>query len=101
MHIQVEAAVKVNFGFPQWLSSKESACSTGDAGDLGLIPGLESFSGGGQGNPLQYSCLENLTDREAWRATVHSAAESDMTEATEHARMKVNFMGQYTGCPDG
>ena len=38
---------------------KESAYSTGDARDLGSIPGLERFSGGGHGNPLQYSCLEN------------------------------------------
>ena len=47
---------------------KESTCN---AGDLGLIPGLGRSPGGGQGNPLQYSCLENPTDRGAWRATVH------------------------------
>ena len=47
--------------------SKSSACN---AGDLGLIPGLGRSPGEGNGNPLQYSCLENLTDRGAWWTTV-------------------------------
>jgi len=42
-----------------------------NAGDLGSIPGLGKSPGGGNGNPLQYSCLGNLMDRGAWRATVH------------------------------
>ena len=54
--------------FPGGSDDKESDCK---AGDPGLIPGSGRFSGGGNGNPLQYSCLENLTDRGAWRATVH------------------------------
>ena len=41
-----------------------------DAGDMGLIPGLGRCPGGGNGNPLQYSSLENSMDREAWRAAV-------------------------------
>ena len=45
-----------------WFSSKESVCS---AEDLGSIPGSERSPGEGHGNPLQYSCLENPTDREA------------------------------------
>ena len=45
-------------------------------GDLGLIPGLGRYPGGGHSNPLQYSCLENPMDRGAWRATVHSVAKS-------------------------
>ena len=49
-----------------------------------LIPGSGTSPGGGHGNPLQYSCLENSTDRAAWRATVHGITESDRTEATEH-----------------
>ena len=44
--------------------------------DVGSIPGLGRFPGGGNGNPLQYSCLENPMDREAWWATVHGAAKS-------------------------
>ena len=47
---------------------KESACS---AGHPGLIPGSGRSPGEGNGNPLQYSCLENPTDRGAWQATVH------------------------------
>ena len=52
------------------------------AGDSGFIPGSERApGGGGNGNPLQYSCLGNLTDRGAWWATVHGVAkELDMTE---------------------
>ena len=42
-----------------------------NAGNMGLIPGLEIFPEEGNGNPLQYSCLENSTDRGAWQATVH------------------------------
>ena len=42
-----------------------------DAGDMGLISGLGRFPGGGHGNPLQYSCLENPMDRGAWRSTVY------------------------------
>ena len=54
------------------------ACS---ARDLGLIPGPERSPGKGNGNPLQYSCLDNLMDREVWQATVHSVPKSwDMTE---------------------
>ena len=52
--------LQVYLGFPGGLDGKESACS---ARDLGLIPGLGRFPGGGNGNPLQYSCLENPMDR--------------------------------------
>ena len=44
---------------------KESACSAGDMGDMDLIPGLRRSSGEGNGNPLQYSCLENPMDKGA------------------------------------
>ena len=60
-------------GFPCSLVGKESACN---AGDLGLIPGLGRLPGEGNGNPLQYSCLENLMDRGAWQATVHGVTKS-------------------------
>ena len=57
-----------------------------DARDVGSIPGSERSSGGGNGNILQYSCLENPTDRGAWQTIVHGITESDMiTEVTEHA----------------
>ena len=50
------------------------------AGDVGLIPGSERSPGEGNGNPLQYYCLENPMDRAAERATVHEVAESDTTK---------------------
>ena len=56
---------------PGWLSGKESACK-----EMGLIPGLGKSSGGGHGNPFQYSCLENPVDRGALRATVYGVAKS-------------------------
>ena len=56
-----------------------SACTAGDAEDLGSIPGSERSPEGGHGNSLQY-CLEDPMDRGAWRATVHRVTESDMTE---------------------
>ena len=53
------------------------------AGDQGSIPGSGRSPEEGNGNPLQYSCLENPKDREAWRATVHEVTkESDTTEET-------------------
>ena len=56
-----------------WLSGKESACK---AGDSGSIPGSERSPGEGNGNLLQYSCLENLMDRGAWWATVCGVTKS-------------------------
>ena len=47
-----------------------------NAGDMGSIPGLGRSPGGGRGSPLQYSCLENPMDREAWWAAVHGVAKS-------------------------
>ena len=58
----VPMLVRKQHGLPQWLSSKESACS---AGDLALIPGLRRSPGKRNGNLLQYSCPENSMDREA------------------------------------
>ena len=54
-----------------------------NAGDPGLIPGLGRSPGGGHGNPLQYSCLENPTDRGAWRAAVHQVTKSRHDLATK------------------
>ena len=62
-------------------SVKNPPAIAGDAGEAGLIPGLGRSLGEGNSNPLQYSCLENPMDREAWWATVHRVAK-DATEET-------------------
>ena len=59
---------------PWWLKQKESTCS---AGDLGSIPESERTPGG-NGNTLQYSCLENLRNRGAWQATVLGVTKSQI-----------------------
>ena len=64
-------------GFPGGSDSKESVCS---AGDPGSITGLGRCLGEEKGNPLQYSCLANPTDRGAWRATIHGVPKSNTTE---------------------
>ena len=64
-------------GFPGGSEVKDMPAN---AGNVGLIPGLRRSLGEGNGNPLQYSYLVNPMDRGAWRATVHSVTESDMTE---------------------
>ena len=60
----------------QQLSGKESTFGSGAAGDAGLIPGLGRSPGGGHGNPLQYTCLENPMHRGAWWAMVHKVTKS-------------------------
>ena len=55
------------------LTVQESGCNVGD---LGSIPGLGQSPGGGHGNPLQYSCLENPMDRGVWQAAVYGVAKS-------------------------
>ena len=59
--------------FPDGSGGKEPTCN---AGDVASIPGLGKSAGEGNGNPLQYSCLENPMDRGVWRATVHGVARS-------------------------
>ena len=57
---------------------KNPCANAGDVKDSGSIPGLERFPGKGNGDPLQYFCLENPMDRGAWRAKVHRVAKSWM-----------------------
>ena len=78
---------------PGGSNGKESACN---AWDLGLIPGLGRSPGGGHGNPLHYSCLENSMDRGAWRATVHGVSKS-RTQLSDWAwhRMRENTCRSY------
>ena len=63
-------------GFPGGTVGKESVFSTGDTRDTGSVPGSGRSPGGGNGNPLQHSCLDNPTDRGAWWDRVHGIAMS-------------------------
>ena len=69
--LRTEAMRNLDSIFPCSSVGEESACN---AGDPGSIPGLGRSSGEGNGNPCQYSCLENLMDRGAWQTTVHRIA---------------------------
>ena len=60
------------------LVGKNLPTNVGDIRDIGSIPGLERSPGGGHGNQLQFSCLENPMDRGAWQATVYRVAKSQM-----------------------
>ena len=62
--------------FPGGEVVKNPPANVGDTKDMGSIPGSRRSPGEGNGNPLQYSCLENSTDRGAWRAAVHAVAKS-------------------------
>ena len=55
---------------------KNLLANAGDTGDVGLIPGSGRSPGVGNGNPLQYSCLENSMDRKTWWSTVHGVTKS-------------------------
>ena len=73
-------------GFPHSSVGKESACN---AGDPGLIPGSGRSSGEGNGNPLQYSRLENPMDRGAWQSTVHGIAKASDTIETKQQKYMI------------
>ena len=77
-------------GFPGGSEGKASACN---AGDPGYIPGSGRSPGKGNGNPLQYSCLENSTDREAWWATVHGVAKSQTRLSDFIHSLNLNILG--------
>ena len=75
--IHLKQYLAINILISLGSEGKESACS---AGESGSIPGSVRSPGEGNGNPSQYSCLENSMDRGAWQATIHGAAELDTTE---------------------
>ena len=68
----------------QWVNNPTA--NAGDAMNVGSIPGSGKSPGGGNGNPLQYSCLKHSMDRGAWRAAVHGVAKSQ-TQLSTHAHM--------------
>ena len=67
-----KSSIKLNTGSVV----KNLSANAEDTGDVAFIPGLGSSLGGGNGNPLQFSCLGNPTDRGAWQATIHGVAKS-------------------------
>ena len=70
-------------GFPGGAVVKNPPANEGVTEDVGSTPGSGRSPGRGNGNPLQYSCLENAMDRGAWQVTVHGVTKkSDMTEHT-------------------
>ena len=77
LHIQL-----VLLGFSGSRVVKNPPASVGDSRDSSLIPKSKRYPGVENGNPFQYSCLENSIDREVWWATVHRVIELNMTETT-------------------
>ena len=93
-------AISLHFYFPLlnvasqvMLVVKNPPANAGDVRDSGSIPGWERILGGGHGNPLQYSCLENPTDRRDWWATVYKVAKSwtRLRRLSVHALLNTNI----------
>ena len=83
-------------GLSWWFGGKESTCDPGDTGGRASIPGLGRSLGGGHGNPLQYSCLQNPMGRGAWWATVQRVAKEISPEySLEGLMLKLKL--QYFG----
>ena len=76
IHTHTHTYIYMDWASRVVLVVKNRPATTGDIRDTGSIPGLGRSPGGGHGDPLQYSCLENPMDREAWWATVHSVVQS-------------------------
>ena len=74
---------------------KNLPANVGDTRDVGSIPGLGRYPEEGNGNPIQYSCLENSKDRGDWQATVQGVAESD---TTEHRGQELLYYGNFPTC---
>ena len=83
-----------------WRSGKEYGCQCKRCKRHSLIPGWGRLPGGRNGNPLQYSCLENPMDRGAWRARIHGVAESE-TSTNTHTNVKgyIVYDSIYTHSP--
>ena len=88
---QLNRGFKPHWGFPGGSVVKNLPASAGDIGDTGSIPGSGRSPGEGNGNPLQYSYLENPMDRGAWWATVLGVSQS------EHAQTQVEIKAQMEG----
>ena len=80
----------INLCFPGGSVVKNPPANTGDARDVGSVPGSARSLGEGNGNPLQYSCLGNTVDRETWQATVHEVTEIQ-TQLCNWACTRINL----------
>ena len=85
---------------PNFPGGSEGKASAYNAGDPGSIPGSGRSSGEGNGNPLQYSCLENPMDGGAWQATVHGVAKS-WTRLSDFTHLLALIDGFFTTAPSG
>ena len=87
-------------GFRSGSVVKNPPANAGDAGDTGSVPGLGRSSGGGSGNPLQYSCLENPLDRGAWRVIVQGIVKSQIWPTNRaHTRIQAPWRpGSHLTC---
>ena len=90
---QNHGAQKEERGFPDGSEDKEAICNSKDTGNVGLIADLGRCLGEGNGNPLQYSCLENLMDRGAWWATDHGVAKG-RTGLSNQARKEKSLLAE-------
>ena len=83
-NVELKAYVKLKNSIPGGSEDKESACNAGDTGAAGLIPESGRSPGGGNGNSLQYFCLENSMNRGAWQASVHGVTKSQTRLRDSH-----------------
>ena len=88
-----EAGNIITMGFPGGMVVKNLHANAGDIGEAELVPNLGRSPRGGNGNPLQYSCLENPMDRGAWWATVHGDAKS-----WKHLRTQIHYYYFHCKC---
>ena len=90
-------------GLPRWFSDKESTCQCRRCKRISFDPWVRKIRRRRNGNPLQYSCLENPMDKGAWQTTVHGVAKSDTTELLTthtHTYMVTDILSSWHTSPD-